>query len=184
MNVDAWSENDAKTIGDRSEKVELLTRFRRCYNTVDMKKVDIDNCLSCYNIDSDCKVHLSAHIHQHLTNQQICKVNSLKYNKRYKFTPPPIARSLLSIIWKVCRGEIEKGLFCESLIESMDIPLRSIIYKLSAVNNISSKWSEKTSWKFKAEERKSRKKELTSKHCITHFTSNKILGRNSTYRHK
>lgn len=81
MNVDAWSENDAKTIGDRSEKVEILTRFRRCYNTVDMKKVDIDNCLSCYNIDSDCKVHLSAHIHQHLTNQQICKVNSLIYYK-------------------------------------------------------------------------------------------------------
>ena len=81
MNVDAWSENDAKTIGDRSEKVELLTRFRRCYNTVDMKKVDIDNCLSCYNIDSDCKVHPSTHIHQHLMNQQICKVNSLKYDK-------------------------------------------------------------------------------------------------------
>ena len=59
-----------------------------------------------------------------------------------------------------------------------------IIYKLSAVNNISSKRSEKTSWKFKAEERKSRKKELTSKHCITHLTSNKILGRNSTHRHK
>lgn len=63
MNVDVWLENDVKMIGDCLEKVELFICFWCCYNIVDMKKVDIDNCFLCYNIDFDCKVYLLVYIY-------------------------------------------------------------------------------------------------------------------------
>ena len=49
----------------------ILTPLHSDYTAEDTRTGDTDNYLSCYNTDSDCTVHLSAHIHRYLEKKKI-----------------------------------------------------------------------------------------------------------------
>lgn len=49
----------------------ILTRLQPDYTAEDTRTGGIDNYLSCYNTDSDCTVHPSAHIHRYLEKKKI-----------------------------------------------------------------------------------------------------------------
>ena len=49
----------------------ILTRLQLDYTAEDTRTGGIDNYLSCYNTDSDCTVHPSAHIHRYLKKKRI-----------------------------------------------------------------------------------------------------------------
>ena len=55
----------------------ILTRLQPDYTAEDTRTGGIDNYLSCYNTDSDCTVHPSAHIHRYLKWGKKCQFDDL-----------------------------------------------------------------------------------------------------------